>query len=111
MTELNAGELRTRVSFWRRSSAVGSRGQSTNAYTSLGERNCKLEWLTGSELEQARQVFAKAQVRLTLRKPRSFALAVTDQARISGQNNFGIGSALPASVGFDDLVLLCEVIL
>ena len=110
MTDLRAGEMRTRAIFYRRSADVASRGQSTGSETVLGTRTVKLEWLSGAEAEQARQQFARASVRITMRMPRAFTLTTGDSLRISGGARMGIGSALPSSTTFDDLVLLCEVI-
>jgi head-tail adaptor len=108
MTAQNAGQMRTRVRFQRRTTAQGGRGESTNSFYDLGTRDCRVEWLSGRKLELAREVFARASVRVDLRKPQAFTLSVRDRALL-GSTVLTIGSALPSDEKFEDLVLLCEV--
>jgi len=67
-----------------------------------------MEFLSGRKLELARELFARATVRLDIRKPYSFSLNVRDRAKV-GSLVLTIGSAIPSSEKFDDLTLLCEV--
>lgn len=108
MTQLNAGAMRTRIAFQRPSTTRGSRGERTGVATELGTRDCRLEWLSGRKLELAQQVFARANIRLELRKPTAFDLKPQDEA-LYGTTILTIGSVLPLDEKFDDLVVLCEV--
>jgi len=108
MTTQNAGMMRSRIQFQRREETYGGRGESLNEYTDLECRDCRLEFLSGRKLELARQIFARATVRIEMRKPHSFCLNVKDRA-LFGTTVLTIGSALPSDEKFDDLVLLCEV--
>jgi head-tail adaptor len=108
MTQLNAGAMRTRITFQRPSTTRGTRGERTGAATVLGTRDCRLEWLSGRKLELAQQVFARASIRLELRKPTAFDLKPQDRA-LYGTTVLTIGSVLPSDEKFDDLVVLCEV--
>jgi head-tail adaptor len=108
MTTLNSGQLRTRIEFERRTTAQGSRGQSTNSWELLGIRDCQYQYLSGRKLELARQLFARATIEVRLRRPFDFELKPQDRGKI-GSLVLTIGSALPSDEKFDDLVLLCEV--
>lgn len=108
MTQRSAGSMRTRATFERRTSAVGTRGQSSDNWYTLGVRDVEMEFLRGRKLELARELFARATVEVRMRKPFTFTLNVKDRAKI-GDLILTIGSALPSDVKFDDLVLLCEV--
>jgi head-tail adaptor len=108
MTTQNAGQMRTRLSFQRRETTTGGRGESLNEFTDLGCRDCVVEWLSGRKLELARQIFARAAIQVKMRKPFAFTLNVRDRALL-GTTVLSIGSALPSDEKFDDLVLLCEV--
>jgi SPP1 family predicted phage head-tail adaptor len=79
-----------------------------NSYTELGPRSIQIKWLSGNELEQAKQVFANATVQVVMRKPREFTLIARDQMRIDG-TTYGIGAVLPSDEMFHDIKLLCEV--
>lgn len=100
--------MRTRARFERRTTAIGSRGQSTDSYYTLGERDVQLEYLRGRKLELARELFARATIEITMRKPFVFTLTPRDRAVVGGLV-VTIGSVLPSSEKFDDLTLLCEV--
>jgi head-tail adaptor len=108
MTTLNSGSMRTRVTFQRPSATRGSRGERTGDAEVLGTRDCRLEWLSGRKLELARQVFARANIRLDLRKPFAFHLTPQDQA-VYGDTILTIGSIIPSDEKFDDIIVLCEV--
>lgn len=109
MTNIQAGTLRTRATFYRRTTSTGSRGQLADSYTELGPRSVQIKWLSGSEVEQARQIFSTASVEVTMRKPREFTLVARDQMRI-GTDRFGIGAVLPSDEEFNDIRLVCEVL-
>ncbi len=109
MTTTNAGNLRHRITIQSRSAAVGTRGQSTEAWSTVEKRWAEVTDLSGRELEQARQINASASHRVRIRGPRSYTL--TTKHRIV----FGSLTLNIASIGFDegdyqrdDLTLLCE---
>lgn len=109
MTNINAGSLRTRATFTRPSASRGSRGQVSGSATTLGRRTVQVKWLSGSEAEQAKQVFSSASVEVTMRKPRDFTLIASDKMLIDG-TTYGIGAVIPSDEKFHDLRLLCEVL-
>lgn len=109
MTQYNAGELRHRITIEQRTSAVGSRGQSTEVWEELDKRWARVSDLSGRELEQARQVVATATHRVEMRGPRTYTLTTKHRIKF-GSLTFNIGS-----IGFDerdynrdDLIVLCE---
>jgi head-tail adaptor len=108
MSDYQSGLMRTRVELQRRTTTQGTRGESLNEWQTLGVRDCRFEYLSGRKLELARELFARASVRVELRKPFNFDLTVRDRAIIGGLI-LTVGSCLPSSEKFDDLVLLCEV--
>ena len=64
---MQAGELRHRIKIIRPSTALSTLGRDSTAHSVEKEVWCKWEWLNGSELVQAQQVYARAQARVTLR--------------------------------------------
>jgi SPP1 family predicted phage head-tail adaptor len=106
MTELRAGELRQRVTVERRTTATGTRGQSTENWQKVESRYAQVETLTGRELEQARKTDSVATHRVTIRKPRSYSISSEYRFLFSGKV-FGIGSTIETGNYRDDLECLC----
>lgn len=110
MTEISSGDLRDRLTIFRLDSdAVGSRGQSTGVFTVIDCRYAKFEYLTGSELEQARKIYSQTTARAIIRKPSKYNLSMTDRVSFRAVA-YGIGAIIPSSFGFGDLTLLLSEI-
>lgn len=107
MTEQNAGSLRHRVTVQRRTSAVGTRGQSTEVWDDLFSCYANVESLSGRELEQAQKVVATASTRITIRLPKQYTITTKDRIKFKTQF-YNIGSAVELGTFRDDLVMLCE---
>lgn len=109
MTDLRAGDLRHRIAIQRRetgTSAIGTRGQSTETWHTIEHRWAKVETLSSREAEKARQLFAESTHRMTIRKPTSYVLDMSNRIQFEHET-YGIGSIVEASDSRDDLVLLC----
>lgn len=107
MTEQAAGSLRHRITVQRRTSAVGTRGQSTEAWEDLFSCYANVESLSGRELEQAQKTVATASTRITIRLPKQHTITTKD--RVKYKNDFyNVGSSVELGTFRDDLVLLCE---
>lgn len=76
---LKAGLLRHQVTISRPSTSVGDRGERTGAATTVASSvPCSIETLAGRELEQARQLYATATVRVAMYVASSWAVAPGD---------------------------------
>lgn len=106
MTDLRAGQLRHRLTIQSRSTAVGTRGQSTEVWADVEKRWGQVESLAGNEAEKARQIVATATAKITMRAPRSYALT-TEHRVLFGSQVFGVGSISETAEYRDDIELLC----
>jgi len=102
-----AGKYRHKVQVQSRSTALGTRGQSTEAWSDVGDKRwAGVTHLAGKELEQARQVVATATTLIELRKPRSFELT-TKHRLVFKDENYNIGSVTPTGDDHQDVDCLC----
>jgi SPP1 family predicted phage head-tail adaptor len=106
MTELQAGALRQRVTVEKRTSAKGTRGQSAEVWEAVESRFAEVATLSGRELEQARKNDALVTHRVTIRRPRAYAIDSEYRFVFEGKI-LGIGSAIPTGNYRDDLDCLC----
>jgi len=106
MTEQRAGSLRDRIAILRMGEdAVGTRGQRTATFDELETRWAKFEFLSGSELERARKVWAETTASCIIRKPTSYTITTKDRVQFKSVD-YGIGSATPSGEDHKDLILL-----
>lgn len=109
MTNIPAGSMRTRARVQRRTTATGSRGESTEVWQDIGSVSCDLEYPTGRKLELARQLFARVSIIVRMRKPRAYTLTPRDRLLANGET-LTLGAIVPKADAFDDLEILCEVV-
>lgn len=64
---IDAGQLRHRVEIQSRTTTRGTRGQETGTWATVATVWAKVEPLSGAEVTQARQQFASASHRVTIR--------------------------------------------
>jgi len=110
MTTYQAGQLRHRVTVQRLNREyTGTRGEATSSFVDLESRYAMFEYLSGTELEQARKVYSETSARVSMRKPMAYTLTKKDRIKYQGVV-YGIGSIVPAGDNFQDLqILLSEV--
>ena len=104
-----AGELRDRIGILKLAAgAVGTRGQRVQTFNLHETRFAQFEYLSGVELERARQVHAQTTARVTIRKP---SYAIDTEYRISFKGKtYGVGAVIPIFDTFHGLqILLAEI--
>jgi SPP1 family predicted phage head-tail adaptor len=104
-----AGELRDRVEILKLADgALGSRGQRVQLFGVLERRWAQFEYLSGVELERARQVHAQTTARVTIRTP-NYAIDTEYRVKFRGKT-YGVGAVIPIFDTFHVLqILLSEV--
>lgn len=107
MTDYRAGDLRHRVTIQRRSAATGTRGQSTESWSTLMVRWGQVEELSGVEGERARKIIATATHVVRMRKPRGETLTAKDRIVFRGAT-LNIGTIIERGTFLDDLEILCR---
>ena len=106
MTEQRAGSLRDRVSIMRvGADAVGTRGQRVATFSEYEKRWARFQYLSGTELERARKVYAETTASCVIRKPTNHTITTKDRIQFKS-TTYGIGSATPSGEDHNDLVLL-----
>lgn len=106
MTTTAAGTMRHRVTVQMRTTALGSRGQSTEAWSSVDSRWASVVELSGSESEEVRKTVATATTRIRMRKPLSYSLNSKYRIRFNSET-YAIGSITPVGEDFDDIDVIC----
>jgi head-tail adaptor len=109
MSNLPAGSMRTRARVQRRTTAKGTRGESSEVWQDIGSVSCEVEYPTGRKLELARQLFARVSVIVKMRRPRAYTLTPRDRL-IANSETLTLGAIVPKANAFDDLEVLCEVV-
>lgn len=106
MTEQRAGTLRDIVSVMRMGDdAVGTRGQRTATFSEYEKRWARFEYLSGTELERARKIYAETTASCVIRKPTAHTITTKDRIQFKSVT-YGIGSVTPSSEYHNDLILL-----
>lgn len=103
---MQAGALRHRVAIKLPSTAVGDYGQRTGTDTTVAVVWAAIETLTGREAEQARQLYASATLRVTLRYRSDLALT-TKHYLTFGTRTIHIAHIDQRDQRKDTWVLLC----
>lgn len=107
MGSINAGELRERIEILKLTGGKTDRGQpAATAWKSGGFKWAKVLPLRADESESARQVYARATHRITVR--RMNGLTAKDRIR-HGDKTYEIGGV--SDLGQDGTVLLCGEII
>lgn len=109
MTNIAAGTLRTRASIQRRTTARGTRGESTEVWQEIGCVSCNVEELSGRKLELARQLVTRATHQIRMRQLRAITITPRDRIVIGGVTHT-LGAIIKKADGFTDLEILCEVV-
>lgn len=107
MTQANAGQFRNVMTVQSRTTATGTRGQSTEVWSDVEKRFCQITQLTGSEREQARRINETTTHEVVMRKPRSYTLDSNYRLKL-GDEIYGIGAVIIEGEKRDDIRCLCS---
>lgn len=106
MTVTAAGTMRHRVTIQSRTTAIGSRGQSTEAWSNIDSRWASVVELSGNESEEVRKIVATATTRIRMRKPLSYTLTTKHRIKFNDET-YTVGSITPQGEDRDDIDVIC----
>lgn len=106
MTQARAGQFRNVITVQSRTTATGTRGQSTEVWSDVERRYCQITQLSGDEREQARRINETTTHEVLLRKPKSYSLDSNHRFLFGGEV-YGIGAVIIEGEKRDDVRCLC----
>lgn len=103
---MEAGKLRHRVEIQRRVVSYDSLGHETNSFVTRRKVSAQVKYLSGRELERAKQVVAEATIQVLMRYN-----DVTPEDQIVWKSHrFNVAAAIPNEIATEVVCLCSEVV-
>lgn len=106
MTQIRAGQFRNVITVQSRTTATGTRGQSTEVWSDVEKRFCQITQLSGDEREQARRINETTTHEVVMRMPKTYTLD-SNYRLLLGSDVYGIGAVIVEGEKRDDVRCLC----